>query len=315
MSKNIYTVLGPIDSRNLGVTLMHEHIMVDFIGARGFSPDRYDRRVVHQRMLPFLEELKRQGVSAFAECTPMYLGRDAALLRGLSQESGLHILTNTGLYAAGEREGILEPFLPEYAFRLSAEELAGGWLKEWYEGIEGTGVRPGFIKIGVNRGELRTISRKIVEAAAITSRHTGLVVACHTVKGIGAQQILDIFEQGGVAADRFIYVHAQGEDDLKLHLECAKRGAWIEYDGIGPQTSEEHLKMILFMLERGFEDQLLLSQDAGWYRPGEPGGGKIRGFEYLKEHFVPKLTSAGLSSASVEHLLIHNPRRALELGL
>ena len=315
MSKHIHTVLGPIASEELGPTLVHEHLLVDFIGAQAFSRERYDRQSVHRIMLPFLEQLKGQGITALAECTPMYLGRDPLLLKGLSEDSGLHLLTNTGLYAAGEREGSLEPYLPFYAFELSAEELAGGWLKEWYEGIEGTDVRPGFIKIGVNRGELRPISEKIVKAAAITSRHTGLLVACHTVKGTVALQILKLFEQGKVAPDRFVYVHAQGEDNLELHLDCAREGAWIGYDGVGPQTADDHLRLLLFMLERGYENQLLISQDAGWYRPGEPQGGEIRGFEYLRARFVPMLLAKGIPAATVDHLLIHNPRRAFELRL
>jgi phosphotriesterase-related protein len=310
----VYTVLGPISSQDLGPTLVHEHILVDFIGAQEFTRDRYDPQAVHQTMLPYLKQIKELGIKALVECTPMYLGRDPLLLKRLSEDSGLHLLTNTGLYAAGEREGSPEPYLPPYAFQLSAQELAGGWLKEWYEGIEGTHVHPGFIKIGVNRGKLRPISEKVVRAAAITSRHTGLVIASHTVSGISALRILDLLEQEKVAPDRFIYVHAQGEENLKLHHACADRGAWIEYDGIGPETSGRHLKLILHMLERGYENQLLISQDAGWYRPGEPQGGKIRGFDFLKLHFVQDLLAGGIPAATVEHLLIHNPRRALELA-
>jgi len=315
MSKKIVTVLGPIDPQELGPALVHEHILVDFAGAKSVSRDRYDRDTVHRKMLPFLLQIKAQGVKAFAECTPAYLGRDPLLLKALAEDSGLHVLTNTGLYAAGEREGSPEPYLPAYAYELTAESLAGGWLKEWYEGIEGTDVRPGFIKIGVNRGELRPISEKIVKAAIITGVHSGLAVACHTVKGVGALQILRLFEQGKLAPDRFVFVHAQGEDSLEIQLECARQGAWIEYDGVGPKTADTHLKLVLFMLERGFEDQLLISQDAGWYRPGEPDGGEIRGFEYLYEHFVPRLLNEAVPAATVDHLLIHNPRRMLELDL
>ncbi len=313
MTKQIHTVLGPIASEELGPTLVHEHILVDFIGANDYSRDRYERSVVHSTMLPFLQQLKSQGITAMVECTPMYLGRDVRLLKGLARESGLHLVTNTGLYAAGEREGRPEPYLPAYAYQLSAEEIAGGWLKEWFEGIEGTKVRPGFVKIGVNRGSLRPISEKIVQAAAITSRHTRLVVACHTVTGVGALQILKQFEEAKVSPNRFIYVHAQGEENLELHLDCARQGAWIEYDGIGPATAAEHLKLILFMLEAGYEDQLLVSQDAGWYHPGVPGGGEIRGFDYLNAVFVPMLLERKVPRATVDHLLIHNPRRAFEL--
>ena len=90
---------------------------------------------------------------------------------------------------------------------------------------------------------------------------------------------------------------------------------WIEYDGISFRTAEKHLKLILYMLERGFESQLLISQDAGWYRPGEPQGGEIRGFDYLISRFVPMMSAAGIPESTIDHLLTHNPRRALEVPL
>jgi phosphotriesterase-related protein len=311
--KYIQTALGPIRPEDFGTALVHEHLLVDFIGAKDFSKDRYDIDQVVGKMLPYLLEVKKQGVSSFVECTPMYLGRDPVLARRLSEMSGLHILVNTGLYAAGERESSPEPYLPEYAYRLSAEVLAGGWVKEWFEGIEGTAVRPGFIKIGVNSGTLRPISEKVVRAAAVTSRHTGLLIACHTVKGVGALRILEILEEEGVPGERFCYVHAQGEENFEFHLLCAQRGAWLEYDGVGPDSAEKHLDFVTRMLEAGFEDQILVSQDAGWYRPGEPDGGKVRGFSYLLSDFVPRMLNSGIPEASVNHLLVHNPARAFAI--
>lgn len=307
----VHTVQGPIPTEKVGVTLIHEHLLVDFVGAASYSRGRYDLQAVVERMLPFLGRLRELGVRTFVECTPMYLGRDPLLLRRLSEESGIQIVTNTGLYAAGEREGSLEPYLPAYAYRLSAEELAGGWLKEYFEGIEGTGVRPGFIKIGVNRGSLRPISEKVVQAAIATSHHTGLAIAAHTASGVGALRILDLLEQASLPASRYIFVHAQAEESLDLQLQCARRGAWMEFDGVSPDSAERHLQLILRLLEEGFENQLLISQDAGWYRPGEPDGGNVRGFEFLLQEFIPLLRSRGVPAETVDHLLIHNPAAAL----
>lgn len=311
--KRVITVRGEIDSADLGRTLMHEHLLVDFIGAKDITRDRYDRDDVVRVMLPFLEELKKQGFKTLVECTPAYIGRDAVLWKRLSEASGLHIVTNTGLYAAGQREGAPEPYLPQYAYELSEDELAGGWLKEWFEGIEGSGIRPGFLKIGVNPGEMRPVSEKVVRAAAIVSGHTGLAIACHTGRGLSALRILDILEEISVAPQRYIFVHAQSESDKQLHLRCAERGAWIEYDGISPKSAEKHKELVLFLLKYGFGDQILISQDAGWYRPGEPRGGEVRGFAYLQDQFLPMLWEEGVSEAVTDKLLIDNPRRALEV--
>lgn len=309
----IRTVLGPIEAAELGPTLAHEHILVDFIGADRISRDRYDRDEVFRTMLPYLEAVHRQSVRGFVECTPMYLGRDPLLLEHLARASGLHILVSTGLYAAGERDGRSEPYLPAYAFELSAEELAGTWLKEWFEGIEGTDIRPGFIKIGVNPGPLRPISRKVVRAAALTSKRTGLVIACHSVKCEAALESLDILEEVGVPSHRFIFVHAQGEERFDLHLRFAERGGWLEYDGIRPESLERHLRLVRETIDAGFEDRILVSQDAGWYRPGEPGGGSIRGFDFLLDRFIPLLLDTGIPEATAGHLLVHNPARAFSV--
>jgi phosphotriesterase-related protein len=310
----IQTVLGPIASTDLGPCLIHEHLLVDFVGADKISRQRYSQRRAVHKLLPLLHRLELAGIRSFVDCTPAYLGRDPGLLASLAKESGLHIVTNTGFYAAGERRGNTEPFLPEYAFRLSAEELAGGWLKEWYEGIEGTPVKPGFLKIGVNPGPLRDISRKMVRAAALTSRKTGLAIACHTVSAQAAKDILDILDEEKVSPTRFIYVHAQGEPQVNKHLLCAKKGAWIEYDGISEKTASRDLDLIRHMLENGFEDQLLISQDAGWFDPGKENGGDIRGYGFLPNAFVPLMLESGIPEATVQHLLVHNPARALGIS-
>ena len=99
-AKSIETVTGPVAADRLGVTLMHEHVLVDFIGAAQVSPSRYDADAAFHAVLPHLQQVKRLGCSTLVECTPAYLGRDPRLLRRLSEASGLHILSNTGYYGA-----------------------------------------------------------------------------------------------------------------------------------------------------------------------------------------------------------------------
>ncbi|TLN01018.1 phosphotriesterase, partial [bacterium] len=94
----IRTVLGDIAPADLGITLVHEHILCDFIGADKVSKERYDVNEVFNVMLPYLSEIHRLGVRGFVDCTPAYLGRDVQLLADLSKASGIQILTNTGLY-------------------------------------------------------------------------------------------------------------------------------------------------------------------------------------------------------------------------
>lgn len=300
----IQTVRGRIHPSELGLTLIHEHVMCDFVGAEQTGPHRWDRAAVVARMLPYLQEIVAQGVSGFGDCSPRYIGRDPLLLRRLSELSGLHIITNTGFYKA--------PYLPAWAEQTMPEELAEHWIAEWEEGIEGTGVRPGFIKIAVNPGPLIPVQRAIVRAAALTHLATGLTVASHTAHVQAAQESLDIVEQAGMDPARFIVVHANAINELTEHDALAARGAWLEYDGIGPESLDWHLTLVRHALERGYERQVLLSQDAGWYRVGEPNGGAVRPYTDLVARFVPLLGAAGIAAEEVHQFLVENPRRALE---
>ena len=115
------------------------------------------------------------------ECTPAYLGRDPVLLQRLSRAASLQILTNTGYYGAAN-----DKFLPPHAFTESADQLAARWIREARDGIDGTGVRPAFMKIGVDAGPLSAVDEKLVRAAARTHRATGLPIYSHTGNGIAA---------------------------------------------------------------------------------------------------------------------------------
>jgi phosphotriesterase-related protein len=289
----------------MGLTLPHEHVMVDFIGADKVSRLRYDADEVVRTVLPYLKEIASLGVRTFIDCTPDYLGRDPAILARLSRLTGFNIITNTGWYK--------EPYLPNSAWTLPVDGLAGRWIAEIETGIGSTGMKAGFIKIAVNPGPLIPIQRKIVSAAARTSKRTGVVIASHTGHGPAALEQLDILGREDVDPPSFIFVHADSEPDQKYHFETAKRGAWVEYDGIRPGTEEKHLKLIAAMLDRDFENNLLLSQDAGWYNVGQTGGGKIRGYSYLVDRFIPALKAAGVNDHLIHKLTVANPARAFTI--
>lgn len=301
----IQTVLGPIKPSQLGLTLIHEHILVDFIGADNFDKNRYDPNEVFEVMLPYLKEIRALGVTGFAECTPMYLARDAELMARLSKSADIHILTNTGMYK--------EPYLPKYAFEKTAEELAQMWIYEANNGIEGTMIKPGFIKIAVNPGSLIPIQQKIVRAAAITSKATGLTIACHTGHGVSATETMDILEKEGVPLNKYIFVHADAENNMNYHIETAKRGAWVEFDSIGWSDANRHIQLIKNMLDKGYEDRLLLSQDAGWYNVGQPRGGNIKPFTYIIKEFLPLMEKSGIGKNTIDKLMITNPAIALRI--
>jgi phosphotriesterase-related protein len=302
------TVRGPIPAGDLGPTLPHEHVFLDFIGADQVSRERYDPEVIFEATLPQLQLLKDCGGQSLVECTPAYIGRDAGLLKRLAEASDLHILTNTGYYGAGKNK-----FLPRHAYQENATELAGRWLTEWRDGIEGTEVFPGFIKIGVDGGKLSDLHRTLVRAAARTHLASGLTIAAHTGNGEAALDELATLKEEGVSGSAFIWVHAQSERDGDLHFRAAERGAWVEFDHVSSRDLARHVVLVREMKTRGFLSQVLVSHDAGWYEVGKPDGGTFRPYDTLFKEFLPALQEAGFTGDEIQQLLVVNPREAFTI--
>jgi phosphotriesterase-related protein len=309
-TRRVMTVVGEVSADRLGKMLPHEHVMVDFVGADKVSPKRYEADEVFRVMLPYVNRVKEAGCGTIAECTPAYLGRDPKLLQRLSKATGVKFLTNTGYY--GAKQGI---FLPAFAFRESADELAKRWTAEWKVGIEGTGIRPGFIKIGVDAGELTAVNRKLIEAAARCHLDTGLVIAGHTGDGRAALEQVEILKRAGVSPAAWVWVHAQNERNTDLHLQAARAGAWVEFDGVGPTSIERHVELTKSMRDASLLDHVLLSHDAGWYSVGQPRGGKVRGFDTLFTTFLTSLDMAGFSEDDIHQLIVTNPANAMAIGV
>jgi phosphotriesterase-related protein len=304
----IHTVRGPIEVGQMGVTLVHEHVLVDFVGAEKVSRSRYDADEAFRTILPHLQELQGRGCRTLVECTPAYLGRDPVLLRRLSEASGLHIVTNTGYYGAANDIAV-----PSHAHAETARHLADRWTSEARSGIEGTAVRPGFVKIGVDAGALSGIDRKLVEAGALCHLDTGLTLAIHTGNGAAALEILEVLKRAGVSPEAYVWVHPQNEKDRAIHTRAAQQGAWVEFDGVSPKSLEAHVEGVMDLAGRGLLGRVLVSQDAGWYHVGEPKGGDYRPYTFLFDAFVPALRARGLREADIRTLLVENPARAFAI--
>lgn len=304
----INTVTGIISIDSLGLTLIHEHMLVDFIGADSVNPNRWNRDSVAAKVQPFLLDVKKHGVKTILDCTPSFLAKDVLLLKELSEKSGIQILTNTGYYGA-----VGGKYLPVHAYSESAEELSVRWIDEFENGIEGSGIKPGFIKISVNEADtLFEIDQKLVGAAGLANQKTGLTIASHTGTWKTAVQEVKILQEMGVEPSEFVWVHAQAETDFANYEEAANLGVWISLDGIG-WAIDPYVERLLFAKEKGFLDRVLISHDAGWYDPSKPNGGDFQPFTNIFEKLIPSLTEKGFSQSDWNQLLIENPKRAFEL--
>ena len=300
-NESVNTVNGKINASKLGKTLVHEHILVDFIGADKINSSRWDQQKVIDKALPYLLEIKAKGINSLADCTPAYLGRDVLLLQKISSLSGIHILTNTGYYGASDNK-----YLPAFAFQENSQQLANRWIKEFKDGIEGTGIKPGFIKISVNPGSLSSIHQKLVRAAAITHLETGLTIYSHTGPSLPAFEEIEILKKEGIHPDAFVWVHASSDDNNDF-IKAAKMGTWVSLDGINEDTLEKNTSLLQFMKAQNLLNKVLISHDAGWYKPGEENGGQFRGFTTIPDKLVPLLLAKGFTEADINQLLVKNP--------
>jgi phosphotriesterase-related protein len=306
----VMTVRGRMDAAAMGVTLVHEHILANFQTYDEWSkaPLPYDRGEVVKVILPRLQRLKRLGCRTFVDATAAYLGRDVILLELLSRESGLNILTVTGNYAAFDNT-----HLPPWVFTETAEALAQRWFLEAMDGIDNTPVRPGLIKLGFNGGPLSEVERKLIRAGALTHKRTGLVIGAHTGPAVSAFEQLDVLDREGVHPSAWIWIHAQNEPDVANHIAAARRGAWIEFDGIDAKSMDRHVELVTRMRDEGLLDHVLVSQDAGWYNVGQPRGGEPRSYEVIFDAFAPALRAKGFGAADIKTLLETNPAKAFTI--
>lgn len=316
---SVMTVNGPLDASELGMTLAHEHLFADLRPhdeqvARPLPVDVDD---VVEVVLPYLQRIRQLGCQTLVDCTATTLGRNPALIRRLSEASGLHMLTVTGAYvAAGGR------FIPPYVRDDTDAQLAARWIGEWRDGIDGTDVRPGLIKMGVEGDPLTDLERKVLRAAARTHLETGLVIAVHTGpwsevepgrNGRCAFAQLELLEAAGVAPSAWIWVHAQNEVQGSHHVRAAQRGAWVSFDGFRPGQEAQYVGLLDRMREAGQFERVLVSQDAGWYNAGQPRGGEFKPFDPLFTALVPALRASGYGHDDIHALLVLNPARAFAI--
>jgi len=313
----VMTVNGPESPGKMGVTLEHEHVLVDFIGADSTGYFRWNRDSVIARIIPFFEDAKQKGLKTFIDCSPQYLGRDPWILKELSRQTGVNFITNTGYYGSGRNKHV-----PASFFNEDVSQVAQRWINEFTSGIETSGVRPGFIKIAVeNDSVISPDHKKIVTAAALTHIKTGLPIASHTGPDHLAFGQMKILKDMNVDPSAFIWVHAQN-GTMEGIINAARQGVWISLDNIryrpnlepGEKSSIEwYASRIAEMKRLGLLDKVLISHDSGWYDPAKPGGGNINGYTDIFNYLIPALEKLDFTRKDIDTLLSINPGQAFKI--
>lgn len=312
----VQTVTGTIPAENLGFTLIHEHVLSIFT-TDPQEPAQYDNQKALREVVPYLKYIKSLGCDTVVECSAAYLGRNATLLKQISEQSGMQIIVSTGIYGAAD-----DRYVPEFAYGESPEQLANRWVDEFRNGIQGTDVRPGHLKSGVDGGPLSDIDAKLVRAAAKTHLETGLLLQVHTANNPGAvEQQLEILKQEGVSPEAWVWVHAQAVPDAEPLIRAADNGAWISLDGLrtpnylngrrdSSSTVKHHYKLISALKKEGLLNRVMLSHDGSTY---PPEGVAKRPLDTLMNTFIPMLEAGGFSQEEIHQVTVTNPAKAFSI--
>jgi phosphotriesterase-related protein len=300
----LITTLGPRRAEELGLILPHEHVFVDLRTSDQPGYAQAETADVIALMAPEIARAQAAGVTALVECSTVGIGRRPDILKAVSEATGLPLLVPTGVYR--------EPWIPDWIQAATEAELRDWMTGELSDEIQPDGVKAGWIKLSTGDDGLTECESRVLRAAAAAGAATNAAIGSHTIRGRVVRDQLRIIEEAGYSPERFIWIHTQAEPDFDLHVEIARRGAWIEYDAIGSDhvNDDYFLEHIQRVLDAGLGDHLLLSHDRGTFDPALPGGGTPRPFTYLSESFLPKLRQAGVDEGAIRQLTQSNPFRA-----
>ena len=333
------TVLGAIPVEEMGITLMHEHIVLDTSSwwrrpccatDIGMAERPLDVSMLGDlRMNPFLnrdncglldaevaaEELMRfveYGGKTVVDPTNLGIGRDPGALQRISRRTGLQIVMGAGYY--------LEASHPSEVKDMSIDAIAAAIAHDCGGSKDQPEVCAGLIgEIGISK-DFTAAEEKVLRGAARAARATGVTLSIHLPGWERlAHRVLDVIEQEGGDLRHTVLCHMNPSlRDASYQRSVADRGAFLEYDMIGMDyfyadqqaqspCDEENAEAICRLIDDGYLDAILLSQDVFLKMMLTRHGGF--GYGYILKHFVPRLKRHGLDQATIDHILVDNPQR------
>jgi len=307
----VNTVLGPISPSELGMTLMHEHIMAGFGGwYANYTITPFDREKCIKIALDTMKELKTYGINTIVDATTNDCGRDPDLLKEVSEKSGINIVCSTGLYS--EAEGA--PGYFKFRNMVTGDattEIYELFATEITQGIGTTGVKAGVIKVATSDGQITPYEEMILRAAAKVQKETGVPIITHTggFSTMGVEQA-DLFISEGANPNRIVIGHIGGSADIKYHITLIGKGAYIAFDRLGLPlfgSDETRKACIVGLIGIGYENKIMLSHDAVCCFLGKTpiDASPI----YIFENVIPVLKQAGVTEDKINTILVENPRR------
>ncbi len=308
MNPTVNTVTGPVSSADLGCTLMHEHVFVEYGTAlQDCRPLGSAREQILSTCFAVAAQVKACGIATIVDPTTTDLGRNIPLLKAVSEHSGLNIVCCTGIYSTATYQAL--------CLRLGGPEaIADLFVRELTDGIGNSGVKAGIIKL-VTGSEIDDDDHELLCACARASVATGAPIITHTEGILGPEQ-QRILHDHGVPFEKIIVGHSCISTSFTYHRQIVEAGSFIGFDRFGMEggmPDEVRVQSLKKLIDAGFLDKLIISHDSVWYWVNGPkiGSGPYKNWKPTNffERVIPMLHYAGVSDDQIETILTDNPRR------
>ncbi len=307
----VNTVTGPVETSDLGFTLMHEHIIGKSPGVVENFPSVWNRAEEMERAVALLRDVAARGVKTIVDATTAAQGRDIDFVAEVARRSGMQIIAATGLYYD----------VPRYFHSRSADVMAELFLKDINEGIAGTQIKAGVIKCATDEAGATGEIEKVLRACARVHRATGVPITTHTfAAGQTGTAQQDIFESEGVDLSRVIIGHSGDSKDIDYLLRLVGRGSYIGMDRFGLDMflpTADRVATIARLCKVGHADKMVLSHDAysyfDWFERSllEMTAPNWH-YNFIPDTVIPALLESGVTEDEIRQMTVENPRRIFE---
>ena len=312
---SVNTVLGPIESSELGFTLSHEHVCNGFGGSPFTFPEFLDRPATMERAVKDLSAAREEGVRTIMDVVPHDQGRDIRLQEEVSRRSGINIVVCTGTWLD----------VPRFFRGAHPDKLADLYVREIEEGIEGTDIKAGVIKVASDKGGVTPGEELVLRAAARTANRTGIPIMTHTwaPERVGEQQVR-VLKEEGVEMDLVCIGHSNDTTDMGYLTGLLEEGLWLGTDrhpGGGPDVPpwRERSQVVKSLIEQGWAHRIMLAHDRdssiGLHSPEHRAAKEANNpdnYLFITRHVLPYLRELGATDEDLDRLTVQNPRRYLE---
>ena len=310
----INSVLGPIDSANLGVTLAHEHIQDSSTGIPQNYPELLEPGYMNH-IIDGLTKARAGGIDTIVDATTLDLGRDVNILAEASRRTGVNIIACSGWALEKPR------FFPG----VSVEHFAQAFIRDIQKGIADTKIKAGVLKGASDKSGVLPGEGTVLRAVAWAHLHTGVPIMLHShaVNQVARQQ-LAILKEEGVNLDRVKIDHANDTTDIAYLTWILDQGCFLGLDrypgsNISPSDRTKTLKALI---DAGYADHLCVAHDWSLARclsttsvagsPEKRAAINPHGFLYIKEIVFPQLREMGVGEDVIQSLLVNGPRNFFE---